>query len=152
LHPGQAATIYTDNGEKIGCLGALHPQIENQLGLSQRVFVFELALKCFENAQIPSFTPLSKYPSIRRDLAVVIDEEITLNQLKDVVKSAATPILDNLQLFDVYQGKGIDSGRKSVAFGLTFQEQSRTLEEADVEEAMAPIMKALTEKLGATLR
>jgi phenylalanyl-tRNA synthetase beta chain len=83
---------------------------------------------------------------------VVIDEEITLNQLKDVVESAATPLLDNLQLFDLYQGKGIDSGRKSVAFGLTFQEQSRTLEEADVEEALAPILKALTEQLGATLR
>lgn len=152
LHPGQSATIYDVQGEKIGCLGALHPQIENQLGLSQRVFVFELALKCFENAEIPQFEPLSKYPSIRRDLAVVIDEKITLNQLKEVVKKAATGLLDNLQLFDVYQGKGIDSGRKSVAFGLTFQERSRTLEEVDVEEAMAPILKALTEQLGATLR
>ena len=152
LHPGQAATIYDTNGEKIGCVGALHPQIEDQLGLSQRVFVYELALKCFENAEIPHFEGLSKFPSIRRDLAVVVDEKITLNQLKDVVKSAATSILDNFQLFDVYQGKGIDSGRKSVAFGLTFQEQSRTLEEADVEEAMAPILTALTEKLGATLR
>lgn len=152
LHPGQTATIFDSSGNKIGALGALHPEIERELGLSQRVFVFELELKCFENAEIPHFAPLSKFPSIRRDLAVVIDEEITLNQLKDVVKSAATNILDNLQLFDVYQGKGIDSGRKSVAFGLTFQEQSRTLEEQDVEEALAPILKALAEKLGATLR
>ena len=152
LHPGQAATIYDANGEKIGCVGALHPQIEDQLGLSQRVFVYELALKCFENAEIPHFEVLSKFPSIRRDLAVVVDEKITLNQLKDVIKSAATSILDNFQLFDVYQGKGIDSGRKSVAFGLTFQEQSRTLEEADVEEAMAPILTALSTQLGATLR
>ena len=152
LHPGQAATIHDAKGEVIGRLGALHPEIEAQLGLSQRIFVFELVLKCFENAEIPHFAALSKFPSIRRDLAVVIDEKITLNQLKDVVKSAATSILDNFQLFDVYQGKGIDSGRKSVAFGLTFQEQSRTLEEADVEEAMAPILTALTEKLGATLR
>ncbi|MDT8383178.1 MAG: phenylalanine--tRNA ligase subunit beta [Gammaproteobacteria bacterium] len=152
LHPGQSAVIYDEQGEKIGCLGALHPQIEDQLGLSQRVFVFELAIKCFENAEVPQFAPLSKYPSIRRDLAVVMDEKITLNQLKEVVKNAATGLLDNLQLFDVYQGKGIDSGRKSVAFGLTFQERSRTLEEVDVEEAMAPILKALTEQLGATLR
>ena len=152
LHPGQAAVIYDENGQNIGCIGALHPQIEATLGLSQRVFVFEVALNCFEKAEIPHFSALSKYPSIRRDLAVVIDEKITLNQLKDVVESAATPLLDNLQLFDLYQGKGIDSGRKSVAFGLTFQEQSRTLEEADVEEALAPILKALTEQLGATLR
>lgn len=152
LHPGQSAVIYDANGQKIGRMGALHPQIEDKLGLSQRVFVFEIALKCFENAEIPHFSVLSKYPSVRRDLAVVIDEEITLNQLKDVVESAATSLLENLQLFDLYQGKGIDSGRKSVAFGLTFQEQSRTLEEADVEEALAPILKALTEQLGATLR
>ena len=152
LHPGQSAAIYTREGEKIGSLGALHPALEAKLGLSQRVFMFEIALKCFENATIPQFTPLSKYPSIRRDVAVVIDEKISLNQLKDVVNTAATDLLDNFQLFDVYQGKGIDSGRKSVAFGLTFQERSRTLEEADVEEAMAPILTALTEQLGATLR
>lgn len=152
LHPGQSATIYDANGEKMGCIGALHPQVEDQLGLSQRVFVYEIALKCFENAAIPHFDALSKFPSVRRDLAVVIDEKITLDQLKDVVKSAATSLLDNFQLFDVYQGKGIDSGRKSVAFGLTFQEQSRTLEEADVEEAIAPILTALSAQLGATLR
>lgn len=152
LHPGQSATIYDETGQRIGCLGALHPRIEESLGLSQRVFVFELAAKCFENVDIPHFEASSKYPSIRRDLALVIDEKITLNQLKEVVEAAATDILKNLQLFDVYQGKGIDSSRKSVAFGLTFQEQSRTLNEADIEEALAPILTALGEQLGATLR
>ncbi len=152
LHPGQAAIIYAENGQKIGCMGALHPRIEDQLGLSQRVFVFELALNCFENVAIPHFEASSKFPSIRRDLAVVVDEKITLNQLKEVVETAATDILKNLQLFDVYQGKGIDSGRKSIAFGLTFQEQSRTLTEADIEEALTPILTALAERLGATLR
>ncbi|MCF6337163.1 MAG: phenylalanine--tRNA ligase subunit beta [Gammaproteobacteria bacterium] len=152
LHPGQSAAIYTESGEKIGSIGALHPALEAKLGLSQKVFLFEIALKCFENAEIPQFSALSKFPSIRRDIAVVIDEKIPLNQLKDVVKNAATDLLDNFQLFDVYQGKGIDSGRKSVAFGLTFQERSRTLEEADVEEAMAPILTALTDQLGAALR
>ncbi len=152
LHPGQSAAIYNESGEKIGSIGALHPALEARLGLSQKVFLFEIALKCFENAEIPQFSALSKFPSIRRDIAVVIDEKIPLNQLKDVVKNAATDLLDNFQLFDVYQGKGIDSGRKSVAFGLTFQERSRTLEEADVEEAMAPILTALTDQLGAALR
>jgi phenylalanyl-tRNA synthetase beta chain len=152
LHPGQSAAIYATNGEKIGCIGALHPALESKLGLSQGLFLFEIALKCFESASIPQFSALSKFPSIRRDVAVVIDEKISLNQLKETVKNAATGILENFQLFDVYQGKGIDSGRKSVAFGLTFQECSRTLQEADVEEAMAPILSALTEQLGATLR
>lgn len=152
LHPGQSAAIYDREGEKIGSLGALHPALEAKLGLSQRVFMFEIALKCFDNAAIPEFSALSRYPSIRRDVAVIVDENISLNQLKKVVQNAATGILENFQLFDVYQGKGIDSGRKSVAFGLTFQERSRTLEEADVEEAMAPILTALSEQLGATLR
>ncbi|HEC20449.1 MAG TPA: phenylalanine--tRNA ligase subunit beta [Gammaproteobacteria bacterium] len=152
LHPGQSAAIYGPGNEKVGQMGALHPAVADKLGLNQGVYLFELALNCFEHAEIPRFVPLSKYPSIRRDLAVVIDEKISLNQLKEVVKSAATDILENFQLFDVYQGKGIDSGRKSVAFGLTFQERSRTLEEADVEEAMTPILAALTEQLGATLR
>jgi len=152
LHPGQSAAIYNESGEKVGSIGALHPALEARLGLSQTVFLFEIALKCFDNAVIPQFSALSKFPSIRRDIAVVIDEKIPLNQLKDVVENAATDLLDNFQLFDVYQGKGIDSGRKSVAFGLTFQERSRTLEEADVEEVMAPILTALTDQLGATLR
>jgi len=152
LHPGQTATILNSKGQKIGSLGALHPEIEEQLGVSQRMFVFELDMKCFENADIPHFTALSKFPSIRRDLAVVMDEKITLNKLKEVVENAANHLLENFQLFDVYQGKGIDSGSKSVAFGLTFREQSRTLQEADVEEAMAPILTALTQQLDATLR
>jgi len=152
LHPGQSAAIYREKGEKIGSIGALHPALESRLGLSQKVFLFEIALKCFENAVIPQFSTLSKFPSIRRDVAVVIDEKISLDQLKETVKNAATDLLGNFQLFDVYQGKGIDSGRKSVAFGLTFQERSRTLAESDVEEAMTPILTALTDQLGATLR
>ncbi len=152
LHPGQSAGIYSTDDQKIGFAGALHPEIEEKLGLSQRVFVFEIALKCFENAGIPHFNTLSKYPSIRRDLAVIVDEAVSINQLENMVKNASTELLENFQLFDVYQGKGIDSGRKSVAFGLTFQDQSRTLEEVDIEGALKPILAALKDDLGATLR
>lgn len=152
LQPGQTAGIYNSKGEKIGILGALHPSIESSLGVNQKVFVFELAAKCFENARIPRFESLSKFPEIRRDIALVLDEDITVSQLESVVREASSELLTNFQLFDVYQGKGIDSGRKSVAFGLTFQDQSRTLEEADVEGAMAPILSAVEKQLGATLR
>ncbi len=152
LHPGQSAVIYDAEGKKVGMLGALHPAIETKLDLSQRTYLFELAMNCFDNAQIPRFEPLSKYPEIRRDLSVVLNEATTIQTLKKTVKGAATGLLKNFQLFDVYQGKGIDSGRKSVAFGLTFQDQSRTLEEIDVEAALAPILSALTDQLDATLR
>jgi phenylalanyl-tRNA synthetase beta chain len=152
LHSGQSAVILTLAGEPAGWIGALHPMVEETLELTQRVFVFELALKCFENARIPQFQPLSKYPAVRRDLAVVVDKEVTLEVLKKTVHAAATELLENFQLFDVYQGKGIDSGRKSIAFGLTFQDQSRTLQDVDVEAALAPILSALYKQLGATLR
>ena len=152
LQPGQTAGIYDANDRKIGILGALHPTVESKLGIDQKVYVFEIELKCFENARIPHFEVLSKYPEIRRDIALVMDESITIDQLEKVVHEAASGLLTHFQLFDVYQGKGIDSGRKSVAFGLTFQDQSRTLEEADVEGAMAPILSAFENKLGATLR
>lgn len=152
LHPGQSAGIYNSDSEQIGFVGALHPLVEEKLGLSQKVFVFEIALKCFENAAIPHFSTLSKYPSIRRDLAVIVDEAVSMDQLKKVVKDASTALLGNFQLFDVYQGKGIDSGRKSVAFSLTFQDQSRTLEEVDIEQALKPILAALEDNFGATLR
>ncbi|NOX76636.1 MAG: phenylalanine--tRNA ligase subunit beta [Gammaproteobacteria bacterium] len=152
LHPGQSAAIYDVEGQKVGMLGALHPAIEAKLGLSQKVYLFELAVNCFENAKIPRFEPLSKYPEIRRDFSVVLSETVTIQTLKKTVEVAATSLLKNFQLFDVYQGKGIDSGRKSVAFSLTFQDHSRTLEEADVEAALAPVLSALTDQLDATLR
>jgi phenylalanyl-tRNA synthetase beta chain len=152
LHPGQSAAIYAPDGQKMGLLGALHPAIEASLGINQRVFLFEIALNCFENARIPQFEALSRYPEIRRDIALVMDEKITVQQLENVVWDAASELLTNFQLFDLYQGKGIDSGRKSVAFGLTFQDLSRTLEEADVEGALAPILSAVEKQLGATLR
>jgi phenylalanyl-tRNA synthetase beta chain len=152
MHPGQTAGIYDASGQRVGLIGALHPAVETKLGVDQRVFVFEIAQKCFENAIIPSFEALSKYPAVRRDIALIVNEDVTIGELENAVKSASTGLLNNFQLFDLYQGKGIDSGRKSVAFGLTFQDQTRTLEEADVEAAMAPILAALAEQFGATLR
>lgn len=152
LHPGQTAEIVDAAGQRVGWLGALHPQVESKLGIGQQVFVYEIALKCFEHAEIPRYQAASKYPSVRRDVAVVLDKNVSIEAIKNVVKKASTGMLNKFQLFDVYQGKGIDSGRKSVAFGLTFQDHTRTLEDADVEEAMGPIISALQDQFGATLR
>lgn len=151
LHPGQAARIYL-RAQPIGWIGALHPVIEQKLDLSQRVYVFELSLNCFENARIPKFEPISRFPSVRRDLAVIVDDGVTASTLEQLIWRHAGTQLKNFQLFDVYKGKGIDSGRKSVAFGLTFQDQSRTLEDTDIEVALTPILSALAAELGATLR
>lgn len=151
LHPGQAARIYL-RSEPVGWIGAIHPEIEQKLDLSQRVYVFELSASCFENARIPQFEPVSRFPSVRRDLAVIVDDNVSALALEEVIRRHAGAQLMNLQLFDVYKGKGIDSGRKSVAFGLTFQDQSRTLEDDDIEAALTPVLTALASEFGATLR
>jgi phenylalanyl-tRNA synthetase beta chain len=151
LHPGQHARISWKD-EPIGWIGCLHPAIEKKLGFAQKVFVFELRLSCFENATIPEFKPVSRFPAIRRDLALIVNEGISAKELEEMVWNNASDLLKDFQLFDVYQGKGIDSGRKSVAFGLTFQDQSRTLEDTEIEAALAPIVTALETSLGATLR
>lgn len=151
LHPGQCAKIL-QGGKAVGWIGAIHPAVEKAIGINQRAFVFELQLSCFEQAAVPHFSPVSKYPAIRRDLALVIDVKTTAAELEGVVRDVAVASLKGFHLFDVYVGEGIDSGRKSIAFGLTFQDQSRTLEDGDIDRALSQILSALTDQLGATLR
>ena len=151
LHPGQCAQIMF--GDKpVGWIGAIHPLVEKDVAISQRAFVFELRLSCFEKVAIPHYEQVSRYPAIRRDLALLVDRKVTAARLEDVVRGRADSLLKNFHLFDVYEGEGIDSGRKSIAIGLTFQDQSRTLEDGDIDRALAGILSALTEELGATLR
>ncbi len=151
LHPGQSARIQY-RGESVGYLGALHPQQAKKLGLSQDVFLFELSLASIQRAQVPAFEVLSKFPAIRRDLAVILDTKVTAQQVSDTVKKAAPESLKNIELFDVYTGEGIDSGRKSLALGLTLQDLSRTLTDNEVDNAILKIVGILQVELGATLR
>lgn len=150
LHPGQSARIY--RGENpIGWLGALHPQVEQKLGLA-KTFVFEIDMDRLGERVVPSFNELSKFPAIRRDIAVVVDDEISLQQVCDCIRSAAPGYLKDLNLFDVYTGKGIDFDQKSVALGLTLQDDSRTLTDDEVDAAVSAVVKALGTGLGARLR
>ena len=151
LHPGQSAVIQL--GEKsVGWLGAIHPSIEQKLSLNSPTFVFEIALNAFDQGKIPKFQVLSQFPSIRRDIAIVVDQSISFSEVKDCVTDVAPYYLHNIHLFDVYVGKGIDSGRKSLALGLTFQDLNRTLNDLDVDSAVTEIIATLNHKLGATLR
>lgn len=151
LHPGQAAVILRE-GRPVGRLGALHPALQQSLGLAQRVYLFEIAQAALVERRLPAFTPLSKYPSIRRDIAIVLDEDIGAQKVKDCIEKAGSQWLKNIELFDVYVGEGIDSGRKSLALGLTLQDLSRTLKDEDVESEISTILMALDRELGATLR
>jgi len=153
LHPGQSAAIYhSQTGNLLGRVGALHPEVERALGLNQRVFVFELALDYVQTGQIPVFSSLSKFPAIRRDIAVIVDEAIESQKVHDCILRAASSRLQNVELFDVYVGEGIDSGRKSLALGLTLQDLSRTLTDSEVDSEIHNVVSALGAELGATLR
>lgn len=151
LHPGQTAEIRLD-GKMIGVLGVLHPGIQSRLHLDRPVVLFELRLAALRNGKIPNFSEFSRFPSIRRDLAILVDESTSAQTVLDCAKKAAGELLVNLELFDEYRGKGIDSGRKSLALGLTLQDSSRTLNEEDVERVMALVMSALKSGLGAQPR
>ncbi|HEY0721479.1 MAG TPA: phenylalanine--tRNA ligase subunit beta [Gammaproteobacteria bacterium] len=151
LHPGQSARLLRD-GQPCGWIGALHPEVLRTLDISGNVLVFEVELAAIQQGILPKFSELSKFPTIRRDLALVVESSVTAAQIMETVRNAAPGFLRELKLFDVYQGEHIDSGRKSIALGLTLQEQSRTLTEEDVEGAIQGILKALNTGLGATLR
>jgi len=153
LHPGQTAAIYhSRDGKLIGWLGTLHPAVEQTLGLNQRLFVFELALESLQEGRIPVFSPLSKYPAIRRDIAIVVDQDINASQIQQCIGRVASEKLQKVELFDVYVGEGIDSGRKSLALGLTLQDLSRTLTDNEVDTEISKVVSALCAELGATLR
>ncbi len=151
LHPGQSARIMRD-GAVVGWIGMLHPELEHKLDLGGRAFLFEIALNEQLTGKIPAFTPLSKFPSIRRDIALVVDRELEYGAIEACIRQAAPEILREIVLFDVYTGEKVDSGRKSVALGLILQETSHTLTDPEVENAVERILLALKEELNAQLR
>jgi phenylalanyl-tRNA synthetase beta chain len=151
LHPGQQARILRGDVE-IGQIGALHPDLLVRLGLEMPVFVFQVAVSALQQTTIPRYSEISKFPAIRRDLAVVVDVGTRAQAVLDCVKKSAGALLVDLQLFDEYRGEGIDSGRKSLALGLTLQDSSRTLKEEVVEAVMERVIHSLQSGLGGELR
>lgn len=151
LHPGQSARILL-NGKAVGWLGAAHPSLESQLGLSGQTFLFEIEASALLSGTVAKFREISKYPAIRRDIALVLDRNTPASAVMETARKAAPDTLQNLKLFDVYQGEHIDSGRKSIALGLTLQAQSRTLTDDEVDSAIEQIVTTLANELGAALR
>jgi phenylalanyl-tRNA synthetase beta chain len=151
LHPGQTARIERD-GREVGYIGALHPELSKTLGLDRPVFVFELVLAEIAVGRLPKFHELSRFPEVRRDLALLADREVSATAVLDVIRENAGEWLTDLRLFDVYQGKGIDPLRKSLAVGLTWQHPSRTLTDDEVNASTQQILTSLEARLNATLR
>ena len=151
LHPGQGADIIK-NGYPIGFLGSLHPTVLSKLEINQPVYVFEIDMQSISNGELPQFKELSKYPSIRRDLSLTVDAEISVQMLIDCIFSVKSEILQEVFVFDVYTGKEVRNNRKSVALGLILQDFSRTLVDEDVEKLVEKVLAQLKNQYNAVLR
>lgn len=151
LHPGQCAGIFR-NGNLVGHVGLLDPRAQQALDLDQPVFLFELALQGLQAKRVPNAAPLSRFPEVRRDIAIIVDAGVHAAEINACVAQAADETFRNLKVFDVYQGKGIDPNRKSIALGLTFQHVSRTLTDEETSVSVNQIVAALETKLAASLR
>ena len=151
LHPGQSASILAA-GKQLGWLGRIHPRLAAACDVGPDACLFELAYDAICKSTLPQFQEISRYPSIRRDLAIVVDEQIEVQAVVDVVSKTAGALLQDLVIFDIYRGQGIESGRKSIAFGLILQDSSRTLIEEDIETAVGRVTDQLGKVIGATPR
>ncbi|CAA9890378.1 phenylalanine tRNA synthetase, beta subunit [Candidatus Methylobacter favarea] len=152
LHPGQTAEILSCEGEVIGWLGMLHPVLEKQLGFDTEVFLFELDQNLLLNKRIPRFKPLSKYPSLRRDLALIVKEDISASDIISSIQGCAEQALKDIVIFDVYRGKGIDEDSKSIALSLILQDDSQTLTDFEIDAILNKMLETVTTKINAKLR
>jgi phenylalanyl-tRNA synthetase beta chain len=151
LQPGQAAVIERA-GRPVGILGTLHPRIVRELKLVRAPIVFELRLDAITVRALPKYQPLSRFPRVRRDIAIIIEESVTAQSVADCIRGAASELLADLTVFDVYRGEGIDPGKKSLALGLVFQALSRTLNDQEVDALVATAVDSLSRSFGAILR
>ena len=154
-HPGRSAEVVRVDGERpvtLGWIAQLHPRLQRKLDVDAEVVAFELDLEPLLARRLPRAGALSRYPSVRRDLAFVVADTVAWGELERVVRANAGPSLRDLVLFDVYHGKGVEPGFKSVAMGLILQEESRTLTDRDVDAAVDGVVSALQREHGAAIR
>ncbi len=151
LHPGQSADIYHKNSY-VGFIGVLHPVVQTRLNIDQKVLTFEIETDCLVESTLPVFTELSKFPVIRRDIALIVDQNIEVQQLIDTVHAIKSEILRDVFVFDVYTGKEVIKNRKSIALGLILQDFSRTLTDEDVDKTVSKVLEILEKQHNAVLR
>jgi len=149
-HPGRSARILLD-GRAIGWLGELHPQWQQKHDLPQAVVWFEVELAALTQSGLPKVRDVSRFPPVRRDLAVLVDENVTVQALIEAMQGEKAPHVVDLALFDVYRGKGVEQGKKSLAFRVLLQDTQKTLTENEIEENMSRLV-AVLHRQGAQLR
>ena len=153
FHPGRCARV-SIGGVDVGVMGQVHPLVAQNYGIDTDVYCAELNFSQMMQLQLPdaTYTPLPKYPTVSRDLALVCDEAVTVAQAEDVITAAAGKLLRNVKLFDIYRGVGVAEGKKSMAFSLELRADDRTLTDTDSEAVVNKVLEALKEQLDAVLR
>jgi phenylalanyl-tRNA synthetase beta chain len=151
LHPGRSAAIVC-GGERVGYVGELHPRWTQKYELATAPVVFELEMSALELLTLPRYQAVSRVPAVVRDLALVVDRDTTAQAVLDGLRTAAPALVKGVHLFDMYQGKGLDPGRKSLAFRVVMQDTEKTLEEGEVESAVRCLVEAASREFGAGLR
>ena len=151
LHDGQTAEILLDDAV-MGVVGRIHPTAANTLDLPRYTYVAELNLDAITQHSVPQYQEISRYPETRRDIAVVVDQGVAATEVLALARSAAGPNVSDALIFDLYEGEGVAENEKSLAIGLTFRDQSRTLTDEEISESLTQVIVSLQEKLGAKLR
>lgn len=151
LHPGKTAQIVINN-DVVGWLGELHPRLQAQYDLPRSVILFELDLASVSRIQLPSAKVLSKFPPVYRDIAIVISENVTNDQLLKVMRGEKIQIVKDIYLFDSYSGKSLEKGKKSYAYRILLQDNEKTLTDQEVEEVISKLISSLQSEFDAKLR
>lgn len=151
LHDGQTAEILLGD-EVVGVMGRLHPSAAKTMNLPEHTLVAELALASVVGRALPDYQDISRFPEVRRDIAVIVNRETPSASVLDTARASAGAALADARIFDVYEGDGVAENAKSLAIGLTFRDQSRTLTDEEINESLSQVIESLGEKLGATLR
>ena len=151
LHPGRSARVWVD-GEALGWIGELHPRWQARFELPQPVVVFELDATLLQAVPVPHPGQPSRFPSVVRDLAVLVDAERPVQALLDALSAEKPAIVRSVRLFDLYHGKNLPAGRKSLAFRIVMQDTEKTLTDAEADSAIAQMIELLGQRFGATLR
>ena len=152
-HPGRCASISVD-GVEVGVMGQVHPLVAKNYGIDTEVYCAEISFTKLLSMLLPdaTYTPLPKYPTVSRDLALICDEAVTVAQVEEGIAASAGKLLRKIQLFDIYRGVGVPEGKKSMAFSLELRADDRTLTDADSEAVVSKVLAALKEQLDAVLR
>lgn len=153
MHPGRTAELLINN-KRVGCLGEIHPEVLDKYDIPVRVYIAELNFEEIirQSTLEVSYRPLPKYPSVERDIAVVVSEEITAGQVEEIIRNKGGKLIEEVKLFDIYRGSQIQEGYKSMAYSIVYRSDEKTLEEEDISKVHNKIVNSLINQVGAVLR